>query len=174
MAIVNKVYGETVEYLRGKVDFYMLRGLLPVARKWPKKIKPPYTEAQALAQQVFGLAATYTSVIYGEILEIWRLSAEGKRQQWTDTFKYLIIRYWKLKGEIPFIVLEYSVVIEGDQIKIDWKVLKTDIDKNEEVLDISTDLMSLTTFQNAREQVFFTLTDDEKTRLCCPYIPLVL
>jgi len=52
MATVNKVTGEAVELLRGHIDFYMLRGLLPVARKWPKKIKPPYTALQAEAQAV--------------------------------------------------------------------------------------------------------------------------
>jgi len=45
----------------------------------------------------FGLGASYTSIIGGEILELWQLSAEGKRQQWTDTFKYLIMSYWKEK-----------------------------------------------------------------------------
>lgn len=172
MAIVNNVYGETVEYLRGKVDFYMLRGLLPVARKWPKKIKPPYTPLQAEAQKVFGLGASYTSLMYGEILDLWRLSAEGKRQQWTDTFKYLIMSYWKTHREIPFIVLEYSLSIVGAQISVTWKILKTTIDKAEQVIDLETDLFDYNFYKNAREQIFFVLTDDQKIRQCCPYIPL--
>ncbi|GAI84782.1 unnamed protein product, partial [marine sediment metagenome] len=56
MAIVDKITGEKIERLRGKVDFYLLRGILPVARRWPKKPKPPYTALQAEAMAVFAIA----------------------------------------------------------------------------------------------------------------------
>jgi hypothetical protein len=174
MAIVNNVTGEAIEILRGYIDFYMLRGILPVARKYPQKITPPYTALQAEAQAVFGLAASYTSIIGGEILNLWRLSAEGKRQQWTDTFKYLIMSYWKKKRVIPLIVLDYDVLVENENVKISWQVLQTDLARNEEIFTINTDLFPVTFYEEAREQIFFTLTDDEKIRQVCPYIPLVL
>lgn len=174
MATVNKVTGEAVELLRGHIDFYMLRGLLPVARKWPKKIKPPYTALQAEAQAVFGLGASYTSIIGGEILELWQLSAEGKRQQWTDTFKYLIMSYWKEKRVIPLIVLTYEVIVEDDQVKITWQVLQTDLDRNEEISTIQTELFPVSFYEEAREQIIITLTDNENIRQVCPFIPLVL
>ncbi len=56
MAIVNKITAETIERMRGKIDFYLLRGITPVARSWPKKPKPPYTALQAEAMAVFALA----------------------------------------------------------------------------------------------------------------------
>lgn len=173
MAILSNITGEQIEKFRGVIDFYMLRGLLPVARKWPRKPKPPYTKLQAEAQAVFALAAGYTSVIKGEVLYWWQTSSEGKRQQWTDTVKAIVMRYWKIKREIPLIVLDFEV-ISGENIKVAWKVLRTNLDYEETILDITSDILPMSVYQNATKPIFFTLCDDDNNRQVCPYIPLVL
>lgn len=172
MARVDNITGEMIELLRGKVDFYLLRGILPVARRWPKKPKPPYTVLQAEAMAVFSIAARTLKRITGIILDEWRKGSEGSRAQWTDTFKSIIMKYWKANKSIPLIALDYSIVETGIEFKVNWKVLQLYIDPGitERVYNIQTGLISKSDFFKIRQPIYFTLLNDDSTRAVAPYI----
>jgi len=52
--------------------------------------------------------------------------------------------------------------------------LQTDLDRNEEISTIQTELFPVSFYEEAREQIIITLTDNENIRQVCPFIPLVL
>ncbi|GAH57296.1 unnamed protein product, partial [marine sediment metagenome] len=144
MAIVDKITGEKIEKLRGKVDFYLLRGILPVARRWPKKPKPPYTALQAEAMAVFAIASNCVSRIEGKILEAWRIGSVGKTASWPDTFRGIIMGYWKDNRSIAPIALEYNITETDTDIRITWDILEVFIDPNieEKIYSLETFLIS--------------------------------
>ena len=172
MAIVDKVRPETVEILRGTIDFYLLRGILPVARSWPKKPKPPYTALQAEGMAVFTIICGSMKRIYPSILSAWQIGAEGKRAQWTDTYKGLGMKYWKLKRCIAPIALDYKINEEEDKFTVSWTVLQLYIDPNteEEIRHWGTDLIDKKDISEAPKPIYFTLYDDEGTRVIAPFI----
>ena len=172
MAKVNQVTPETIERLRGHVDFYMLRGILPVARRWPKKPKPPYTALQAEAMAVFGIANRKMSKITPNILEKWRLGAFGKRASWTDTFRGIIMKYWKDNRSIPHIALDYELIDEGPDIKVVWDILEVFIDPDVEDNEYqrTSILISKEDILKVQKPIYFTLLDDDKRRAVAPYI----
>jgi len=172
MAIVDKITGEKIEILRGKVDFYMLRGILPVARKWPKKPKPPYTALQAEAMAVFAIANNCLSRIEGKILEAWRIGSVGKTASWTDTFRGIIMSYWKDNRSIAPIALDYNITEYDTEIRITWEILEVFIDPNveEKIYSLETFLISKEDILKVQEPIYFTLLDDDKRRLVAPYI----
>ena len=124
MAIVKEITPETIERMRGVIDFYMLRGILPVARRWPKKPKPPYTVLQAEAMAVFGIANLSMHRITANMLQTWQLTTVGKKPSWTDVYRAIIMKYWKLKGTIAQIALDYEVLDEETEFKVKWSILK--------------------------------------------------
>jgi len=172
MAKVDKITGEKIEKLRGKVDFYLLRGITPVARRWPKKPKPPYTALQAEAMAVFAIANTCLSRISGNILDAWRIGAVGKRASWTDTFRGIIMSYWKDNRCIAPIALDYNLTEIGEEIRITWDILEVFIDPDveEKKYSLETFLIKKEDILKAHEPIYFTLLDDEKRRLVAPYI----
>lgn len=174
MAIVNQVTPETIEKLRGKIDFYMLRGILPVARRWPKKPKPPYTALQAEGMAVFAIANRSLSRISEDILIKWREGAVGKRESWTDTFRRIIMSYWKDNRSIAPIAIDYELVETATDIRIIWNILEifidTDIEDREYQLD--TVLISKEDILKVQKPIYFTLLDDDRRRLVAPYILL--
>lgn len=172
MAIVNKVTPETIERLRGKIDFYLLRGILPVARRWPKKPKPPYTALQAEAMAVFGIANRSMSRISKNILEVWRIGSVGKKASWTDTFRAIIMSYWKLYRVIAPIVLDYKIIETETKFKVQWDILQVFIypGKQEEIYKLETLLIEKEDILKAHKPIYFTLYLDSKTRVVVPYI----
>lgn len=172
MAIVSEVTAENVERFRGKIDFYMLRGITPVARKWPKKPKPPYTALQAEAMAVFAIANKSMREIYPNMLETWQLSTVGKKPSWTDVYRSIIMKYWKKNKSIALIALDYEVIDAGEKFKISWDILKLFIDPDipEERYSKSTDLILKSDILLAPEPIYFTLLDDAGDRLVAPYI----
>lgn len=172
MAIVDKIDGGTIERLRGIVDFYLLRGITPVARAWPKKPTPPYTPLQAEAMAVFSLASTTMKRITGNIFLAWHINAVGKRESWTDTFRRLIMNYWKKNRSIPAIALDYEVVEEAEKFMIKWEVLRLSLDPEipEESISVQTDLILKDDILKMHEPIYFTLLDSKGTRLVAPYI----
>jgi len=172
MAKVNQVTPETIERLRGHVDFYMLRGILPVARRWPKKPKPPYTALQAEAMAVFSIACANMKRISPDMLLLWQTSSEGKRSQWTDVWKGIFMKYWKLKGVLPLIALDHEVIEIGDQFKVRWDTLQVFIDPvtPEVISELETLLINKSDILLAPKPIYFTLFDDEGNRQCSPYI----
>lgn len=172
MAIVDSITGENIEKFRGVIDFYMLRGILPVARKWPVKPKPPYSALQAEAMAVFAIACECMGRISTSMLEEWRKGSEGIRNQWTDVFKGLIMHYWKLNKSIAPIALNYSINETVTEYQVVWNMLQVYIDPliPEELYDMQTTLILKEDLLKITQPVYFTLYDDEGTRLVAPFI----
>lgn len=176
MARLVNITGEMIELLRGKVDFYLLRGILPVARKWPNKPKPPYTALQAEAMAVFSLAAKVTSRLSGNILEKWQIGSEGVRSQWTDTVKGLIMKYWKLHKVIAPIALDCTITETSTQFSVKWDLLQVYINPAipEEKYSLETAIILKSDVENIKEPIYFTLLSDIGERLIAPYIKFVI
>jgi len=172
VAIVDKVRPETIERMRGVIDFYMLRGILPVARSWPKKPKPPYTPLQAEAMAVFSIICGTMKRLSANMLKVWREGSEGKRSQWTDTYKGLAMKYWKKNRSISPIALNYEVVEEATKFKVKWDILEVFIDPDtpEKEYTIETELIKKDDILKAPKPIYFTLFDDDGQRLIAPYI----
>jgi hypothetical protein len=172
MAKVDKITGENIEKFRGIIDFYMLRGRLPVARSWPQKPKPPYTALQAEAMAVFGIAASSLSRISTNMLEEWRKGTIGVRPQWTDIFKGIIMSYWKINKNIAAIALDYKIIETVTQFRISWDILQLYIDPiiPEEIYTLQTNLINKSDLEKTPKPIYFTLLDDNKNRLVAPYI----
>ncbi|GAH99620.1 unnamed protein product, partial [marine sediment metagenome] len=109
MAIVKKITDELKAKHKKKYDYYMLRGILPVVRKWPKRTKIAYTSEQKEAQAVFGIISKSTRKIKGRVLEDWINQSFGKRSRWQDTFRGSGMKYWGKYREIPPILLDYQI-----------------------------------------------------------------
>jgi len=172
MAIVKKITPETIERMRGVIDFYMLRGILPVARSWPKKPKPPYTPLQAEAMAVFAIANKSMHELSPNMLETWRVSTFGKKPSWTDVYRAIIMKFWKKNRSIAPIALDYEVVEEETKFKVVWDLLELFIDPEvpEERYTYETTLILKADILEAPKPIYFTLLDDEKQRLVAPYI----
>ncbi len=172
MAIVKEITPETIELLRGTIDFYLLRGILPVARSWPKKPKPPYTELQAEAMAVFAIANKSMHRLSPNMLETWQLSTVGVKPSWTDVYRSIIMKYWKLKRVIAPIALNYEVVDAGLEFKVVWQILQLYIDPEtpEEIYSDESILIVKSDILLAPKPIYFTLLDDDKNRLVAPYI----
>ena len=172
MAIVKEITPETIERMRGVIDFYMLRGITPVARSWPKKPKPPYTALQAEAMAVFSIACANMKRISPDMLKLWQESTEGKRSQWTDVWKGIFMKYWKLKGTLPPMALDHEVVETGAEFRVSWDILEVFIDPEieEKKYELETELINKEDLLLAPKPIYFTLFDDEGNRLVAPYI----
>jgi len=174
MAIVDKIRPETIEKLRGTVDFYLLRGILPVARSWPKKPKPPYTELQAEAMAVFAIANRSLRRISDNILKEWRSGSVGKKQAWTDTFRGLIMNFWKINRGIPMITLDYRLIETSTEFRVEWDILQLYVAPiiEEEKYTMETSLILKSDMEKIQEPIYFTLRDSTGTRQVAPFILL--
>jgi hypothetical protein len=172
MAKVKEITPEAIELLRGTIDFYMLRGILPVARSWPKKPKPPYTELQATAMAVFSMAASSMKRLSPDMRIAWQTMGVGKRSQWPDSYKAIALKYWKLTREFPLIALDYEVVETASTVKVVWDILKLSLIYGvpEETYQSETDLIAKSDIEKAVKPIYFTLLDDESRRQIAPFI----
>ena len=172
MAKVNKITGETIEQLRGNVDFYMLRGITPVARAWPKKPKPPYTPLQAEAMAVFRIAQSSKKRISADMLEAWRRISVGKRPAWGDTFTRLIMEYWKKHGVIAPIAIDYKIVETELKFSVEWTGLRLYLEEGipEVIRKETTELIAKADIEKMHKPIYFTFYDEVGTRLVAPYI----
>jgi hypothetical protein len=172
MAKVDRITGEKIEKLRGRVDFYMLRGITPVARRWPKKPKPPYTPLQAEAMAVFRIAQSSKKRISAKMLEAWRRISVGKRPAWGDTFTRLIMEYWKKYECICPIAIDYKIVETEFKFSVEWTGLRLYLEKEipEVIRKETTVLIAKADILKMKEPVYFTFYDEEGTRLVAPYI----
>ena len=109
MAIVSKITDEFKAHHKGKLDFYKLRGILPVIRSWPKRRKTPFRPRELEAQGVLGFISKNTPKIKGKVLEAWVKEGFGKRPRWQDTFMALGRKYWAINGVLPPILLDYQI-----------------------------------------------------------------
>lgn len=172
MAKVDKIRPETIEILRGVIDFYLLRGILPVARSWPKKPKPPYTALQAEAMAVFAIANDTFKYLKSNMVNAWRVGSVGSTAAWTDTFRGLIMRYWKANRSIAPIAIDYVLSETEDQFKVKWDILQRYIDLSIpwEYKELETILINKEDILLAPKPIYFTLISDEGIRLVAPYI----
>lgn len=172
MAKVDKVRPEIIEKLRGSIDIYEDKRTGPIARSWPKKIKPPYTPLQAEAQAVFSIANRALSEINGVILEAWRFSSVGKKASWTDTFRGIIMSYWKIYRVIAPIATNYNVIETDTQFKVEWDIRQLYIDNllPEENYKMETIIIDKEDILLAPKPIYFTLLLNGETRLVAPYI----
>ncbi|GAI32422.1 unnamed protein product, partial [marine sediment metagenome] len=172
MAIVDKITGETIEKLRGKVDFYLLRGILPVARRWPKKPKPPYTALQAEAMAVFAIANDSFHYLTDNMIQAWRTGSVGKSAAWTDVFRSIIMKYWKKYRVIAPIAIDYQVIEEDTKFKVKWNILQRFIalDIPWEYTELETTLINKEDILSAPKPIYFTLYLNSEIRVAAPYI----
>ena len=172
MAKVGNVNPEAIELLRGKIDFYMLRGILPVARRWPKKPKPPYTVLQATGMAAFSMANTSMHRLTPNILEAWRKTSFGKKASWPDKYRAIVMKYWKLTRTFPLIALDYEAVEIGDTIKVVWDILELSLLSGvaEKTYQLTTDIIAKSVIEKAAKPIYFTLLDDSGNRLVAPFI----
>jgi len=77
MAIVSKITGGMIAKGKGIIDYYMLRGILPVARSWPKRRKTPFRPRELEAQGVFGIISKATTFIQDKVREAWIVECIG-------------------------------------------------------------------------------------------------
>lgn len=174
MAKVDHITGEQIERFRGIIDFYMYAGKIPVARSWPKKLTPPYTTLQAEAMAVFSLASQQMKRLKPNILNAWRIGSEGKRAQWTDTFKGLTMKYWKLTGTFPIIALNYTITEIAGNIKIVFELLEISLIPGvaEKIYNLQTANIEKSSIMETDKPIYYTLMDNNNIRLICPYILL--
>lgn len=172
MAKVDKITGEKIEKLRGRVDFYLLRGITPVARRWPKKPTPPYTPLQAEAMAVFAIARRSLCRISDNMHEAWRKGSVGKREAWQDVFTGLIMRYWKKNKCIAPIAIDYKIEETELEFWVEWTGLRIYLDKKiPEVIRSETTLIIVKEdILKMHEPIYFTFYDEYGTRLVAPYI----
>lgn len=172
MAKVREITPEAIELLRGTIDFYMLRGILPVARSWPKKPKPPYTELQATAMAVFSMSNESMRRLTAKMIEAWRVESFGKRASWTDKYRAIAGKYWKLTREYPLIALDYELVETASTIKVVWDILKLSLIHGvpEDTYQIETNTIDKSDIEKAVKPIYFTLLDDEGRRQVAPHI----
>ena len=174
MAKVDRITGENIERFRGKIDFYLWKGKIPVARRWPKKPKPPYTALQAEAMAAFSITCGLMRRLLPAALLAWQIGSEGKREQWTDSFKGLGMKYWKLNRDISPVAIDYSVIDSGATFKVKWTVLQVYLDgiTPEVITDLESDIITKADLEKTDTPIYFTLLDDTGTRLIAPYIKL--
>lgn len=172
MAKVDKIRPEVIEQFRGLIDFYQDKRTGPIARAWPKKPKPPYTVLQAEAMAVFAIANTSMHRLSTHMLEVWQASTFGIRPSWTDVYRSIIMKYWKLHRSIAIIALDFQVIDAGENFKIVWDLLQLYIDPEtpEELFQKETNLINKEDILEAPKPIYFTLLDDEGSRLVAPYI----
>ena len=174
MAKVDRITGDNIERFRGMVDFYLWKGVIPVARRWPKKPKPPYTALQAEAMVAFSKTCGLMRRVLPSIKTAWQVGQEGKREQWTDTFKGLGMKYWKLNNDLAPVAIDYSISDDGDTFRVNWTILTTYIDgiTPEAISYMESDLITKEDLTKIDAPIYFTLYDDVGTRLIAPFIKL--
>jgi len=176
MAIVKEITAETIELMRGRIDFYMLRGILPVARSWPKKPKPPYTVLQATGMAVFSMAARSMKRLSNHITLVWQKNAEGKRSQWPDSYKRIAMMYWKKNRTFPEIALDYELVETSTTLQVVWHILKLYIDTQtpEDIYQAKSSEINKEEIRKTQDPIYITLRNNSGERLVSPYIKLEL
>lgn len=172
MAIVDKITGEKIEKLRGTIDFYLLRGITPVARAWPKKPTPPYTPLQAEAMAVFRIAQSSKKRLSADMLEAWRKISVGKRPAWGDTFTRLIMEYWRKYECICPIAIDYKIVETELKFSVEWTGLRLYLEEGipEVIRKETTELITKADIEKIHTPIYFTFYDEVGNRLVAPYI----
>ena len=128
MAKVDAIRGGVVELLRGHIDFYRYKGIVPVARAWPQYKGRPWTELQAEAQSVFRLSRKLTSFVSPNLVAIWRQNTFGKRKQWPDDFTALTLQYWRKTRTLPLFLVDATITETDTEINFVGTMLQANLD----------------------------------------------
>ncbi|GAI13716.1 unnamed protein product [marine sediment metagenome] len=106
------------------------------------------------------------------MLEAWRIGSVGKKASWTDTFRGIIMGYWKLYRVIAPIALDYKVIEKDTQFKVKWDILQVYLvpEITEEIYTLETILINKEDILKAPKPIYFTLLLDGTTRCVAPYI----
>ncbi|MBA7573064.1 hypothetical protein ES708_14853 [subsurface metagenome] len=172
MAKAYKITDELKVELKGTIDYYKYYGKFWILKKYPKKIKPPYTALQAEAQAVFTIASKCLRRISEHILEDWRVGSVGKKASWPDTFRGIIMGYWKLYRVIAPIAIDYKIIETDTQFKVEWDILQVYIGNElpEEFYKKEIILIDKKEILKVHKPVYFTLYLNSILRIVAPDI----
>ena len=106
------------------------------------------------------------------MLSAWQIGSEGKREQWTDTFKGLGMKYWKLNREISPVAIGYEILDFGDTFQVTWKVLQVYLDGITPEVEYNFESVPITKADLTKTLIpmYFTLFDPAGIRMIAPYI----
>ncbi|GAH26604.1 unnamed protein product, partial [marine sediment metagenome] len=176
MAIVSKITDELKAKGKGKLDFYMLRGILPVVRSWPKRRKTPFRPRELAAQGVFGILSKSTTFMQDKVKEAWIVESIGKRPRWQDTYIGLGMKYWGVNGEIPPILLDYQIHwhTPNPELKLLLQKIEAKYGKTEAQEIQSTGVIDIGDIEEYREKLYFSLYDTKGIRLIAPFLEFII
>jgi len=106
VAKVKSFDKERIKRLHGVIDFYYWKGI-PVARKWPdwSHFKP--SEKQKGSMAAFAQAMKDMKLITPHVRDVWRSLCLGKKPFWFDDYKSKYMGYWRDKGVLPNVMLDF-------------------------------------------------------------------
>lgn len=176
MAIVSKITGGMIAKGKGIIDYYMLRGILPVARSWPKRRKTPFRPRELEAQGVFGILSKTTTTIQDKVREAWIVESIGKRPRWQDTFIGLGMEYWGINQEIPPILLDYQITwhTPNPELELLLQKIEEKYGKTEAVEIQTTGIISIEEIETYREKLFFSIYDLKGLRIIAPFLEFII
>jgi len=176
VAIVKKITDEMIVKGKGIIDYYMLRGILPVARSWPKRRKTPFRPRELEAQGVFGILSKSTTFIQDKVKEAWVVESIGKRPRWQDTYIGLGMKYWGINGEIPPILLDYQIHwhTPNPELELLLQKIEAKYGKTEAQEIQSTGIVNIEDIEEYREKLYFTLYDTKGIRLIAPFLEFII
>ena len=174
MAKLSEINPAAVEAFRGIVDFYKYKCILPVARKYPKKLTPPYTTLQAQSQLVFGRARHDLGKLSYHMTKEWQSGFSGKRAAWSDAFVSVVMHYWKMTRTYPLIATDFAFITTDEDIQVKWYIYEKGLepDAEETYYWLQTSLISKSDFATIKKPIFFTLYNDAMIREAAPIIAL--
>ena len=84
------------------------------------------------------------------------------------------MKYWKKYGDLAPVAIDYSVSDDGDTFRVNWTILTTYIDgiTPEVESDFISDIITKADLKKTDMPVYFTLYDNDATRLIAPFIKL--
>jgi len=176
MAIVSKITDEMKVKGKKKFDFYMLRGILPVVRSWPKRRKTPFRPRELEAQGVLGILSKNTTLIKDKVREAWIVESIGKRPRWQDTFIGLGMKYWGINNEIPPILLDYQIHYSSPQFELEILIKKIEELTGEPIAQEiqSTGIVDIEDIETYREKLYFSLYNTKGIRLIAPFLEFII
>ncbi|GAI88076.1 unnamed protein product, partial [marine sediment metagenome] len=161
---------------KGKLDFYMLRGILSVVRSWPQRRKTPFRPRELEAQGVFGILSKSTTFMQDKVKEAWIVESIGKRPRWQDTFIGLGMKYWGINKEIPPILLDYQIHwhTPNPELKLLLQKIEAKYGKTEAQEIQTTGIVDIKDIEEYREKLYFTIYNTKGIRIIAPFLEFII